>query len=64
MPKMQLTAEPGRGVMFRTREKKNDRSPDLEGVCNLDGRMVRIVAWERTSGKGTPFWGLSVKWEE
>ncbi len=64
MAKMQLTAEPGRGVMFHVREKRNDRAPDLEGVCNLDGKLVRIAAWERTSKTGTAFLSLSVKWEE
>ena len=42
-----LSNEPGRGVLFRVRDKQNPKGPDLKGGLNLDGveyELARVGA--------------------
>jgi uncharacterized protein (DUF736 family) len=50
-----------RGVLFKELNKRNDRGPDFKGTLNVNGDDFEIVAWVKTSKKGTEFLSLSVK---
>ena len=40
------------GVLFRDKERKNDRAPEFTGPATIDGREYRIAAWVKDGGKG------------
>lgn len=50
-----------RGVLFKSREKRNERSADYSGSLNVDGVEYFLDAWIKKSGKGETFMSLSVK---
>jgi len=49
------------GALFPNR-KQHERQPDWRGNAMINGRMVDIAAWVKTSSKGTEF--LSLKFSE
>lgn len=52
-----------RGVLFPSRDKKTERSPDFTGRATIDGVEYRLAAWKRASrATGKPF--LSISFEE
>ena len=55
-----LSNAPGRGVMFRVRDKQNPKGPDFKGGLNVDGREFELAMWEWTSKGGTPYLSLSI----
>jgi hypothetical protein len=56
-----LSNAPGRGVMFRVRDKQNPKGPDFKGGLNVDGREFELAMWESISKGGTPYLSLSIK---
>lgn len=42
-----------RGVLFKQREKKSDRSPDYTGECQIEGVKFRISGWAKQGRSGT-----------
>jgi hypothetical protein len=55
-----LSNEPGRGVLFRVRDKQNPKGPDLKGGLNLDGVEYQLAVWERESKRGVPYFSISI----
>ena len=50
----------GEGVLFTEENKKSDRSPDMTGSIEIEGKPYRIVAWSRVGSRsGKEF--LSIK---
>tara|TARA_B100001939_G_C16645420_1_gene489460 strand:- start:78 stop:353 length:276 start_codon:yes stop_codon:yes gene_type:complete len=50
----------GEGVLFTEDNKKSDRSPDMTGSIEIEGKAYRIVAWNRVGTRsGKEF--LSIK---
>lgn len=47
------------GAIFIAREKKSDRHPDMTGECMVNGKMMRVAAWNKTSKGGTQYLSLS-----
>jgi uncharacterized protein (DUF736 family) len=50
-----LTVDPGKVVLFKERNKSNEKAPDLRGACNIDGVQYEIGIWERESARGVPY---------
>jgi hypothetical protein len=48
-----------RGVLFKQREKKSDRSPDYTGEVQIDGVKYRLSGWAKQGRSGT-FLSLAV----
>ena len=60
------TPKPGEGVLFPTKEKRSEKSPDMGGhvFAHKDlkkGDRIAISAWNKTSQKGESFISLSAK---
>lgn len=49
-----------KGVLFKETDKKSEKSPDWTGKLNIDGKDLRIVAWQRESKNGQGFYSLAV----
>lgn len=49
-----------RGVLFKAKEKKNEKSPDYSGTINVDGKELRLSGWIKESKAGTKFFSLAV----
>lgn len=49
-----------RGVLFKAKEKKSDKSPDYTGNINVDGVELKLSGWLKTSKAGEKFFSLSV----
>ncbi len=50
-----LTVDVGRIVLFKERNKSNEKAPDLRGACNIDGVQYEVSIWERESKRGVPY---------
>jgi hypothetical protein len=53
----QHNSQPGKGVLFTQKDKKNDRAPDLRGQMMLledakAGDIIKISAWKRVTAMG------------
>lgn len=59
----QYEDKPGDGVLFKNKDKKNDKHPDYKGTwTNADGEKCGIAAWLRESQKtGTKFMSLKIE---
>ena len=55
-----LSNNPGHGVLFRVRDKQNEKGPDLKGGLNLDGVEYELAVWERESKRGQPYFSISI----
>ena len=43
-------------LIFKSQEKKNEKSPDFDLRANIDGKFVSIGGgWNRKTKQGTPF---------
>jgi len=49
-----------KGVLFKNREKRTEKSPDYSGSLNVDGTEFFLDAWIR-EGKNGKFMSVSVK---
>jgi len=62
---MAYEAKPGTGTLFRNREKKSDRHPNLKGdaLVEIDGQLyqLELAAWTKQSERAGKFLSLSVK---
>jgi hypothetical protein len=55
-----ISNQPGRGVLFRVRDKQNPKGPDLKGGLNLGGVEYELAVWERESKRGQPYLSLTI----
>jgi hypothetical protein len=62
---MAWTTKPGTGALFRNREKKNDRQPNLKGeaVVEIAGQLhtLELAAWSKESERAGKWLALTVK---
>ena len=58
--KSPITNKPGRGVLFKVRDKKNENAPDWKGGLNVNGVEYELAAWECISGRGLPYLSVSI----
>jgi uncharacterized protein (DUF736 family) len=56
-----LNVDSGRIVLFRDRNKSNEKAPDLRGACNIDGRQYEVALWQRESKTGVKYLSGEVK---
>lgn len=58
--------KPGFGAMFRTKEKKSDKSPDSEGnlCCPLCEGQLRLAGWLREGKSGQKYNSLKAEPKE
>ncbi len=56
-----LTVDVGRIVLFKERNKSNEKAPDLKGACNIDGVQYEIALWQRESKTGVKYLSGEVK---
>ena len=49
-----------RGVLFREREKRNDKAPDYKGKLNVEGKDYELAGWIRESKAGNKFLSVSI----
>ena len=64
---MAYEAKPGRGVIFRERDKKNPNGPDFRSprdcTVMVDGveRQVSFALWEKHSDKAGAFFSFTIE---
>ena len=46
------TRKEGSGVIYPQREKRNPKGPDWKGELLIDGKLIKISGWFRTSQYG------------
>jgi hypothetical protein len=56
-----LNVDPGKLLLFRVTEKRNDREPDFRGVANVGGITYEIGIWENESKRGVPYWAGTIR---
>lgn len=49
-----------RGVLFKEKDKKNEKGPDWTGKLNVNGKDYRVAAWQKESKDGQGFYSLAV----
>jgi hypothetical protein len=50
-----------RGVLFKNKDKTDDKHADYQGNANVNGEEFWLNAWIKTSKKGTKYMSLSLK---
>ncbi len=51
--------KPNTGTLF-INSKTNENQPDLKGEINIDGKVIRIAAWKKTTKSGLDMYSLKV----
>jgi uncharacterized protein (DUF736 family) len=49
-----------RGVLFKEKDKKNEKAPDYKGSINVGGKEYKLAGWIRESKSGNKFLSLSI----
>lgn len=53
--------KPGDGVLFKNKDKKEDKHPDYTGSwTNPEGEKCNVAAWIRKTKNGVPFMSLKI----
>ena len=47
------------GALFKNKDKKTDRHPDYTGQCVVNGELLRLSAWIKTSKAGNTYMSLA-----
>ena len=47
------------GALFVNDNKEKESQPDYSGPCMVNGKKMRIAAWQNTSDGGKTYLGLS-----
>jgi len=53
----------GSGSLFVNDYKEKPSQPDYKGEALLDGKVIKIVAWEKSTVGGKAFFGLSLEYK-
>jgi hypothetical protein len=51
----------GSGALFTNTRKQNDKHPDMQGDCLINGVLCELAGWWKQSAKGTEFLSISIK---
>ena len=58
---MNYEQKPGAGALFKNKNKKSEKHPDMTGNIILpDGTQMQIAAWKKVSKNGLEFLSLSL----
>lgn len=49
---MTKAPEEGKGVLFSSDKRGNERAPDFKGQVMVDGKIIKLSAWKRMSAYG------------
>lgn len=49
-----------RGVLFKSKEKKQEKSPDYSGKINVKGETFYLSGWKNTSKTGEQYLSLMI----
>lgn len=60
VPPEKFELRPGSGQLWENDRRQSDSAPDFTGKLNIDGKLLRIVGWRRTSGAGKAWLSLRV----
>ncbi len=52
---MPLDVKEKEGVVFPTKEKKTENSPDFSGNLKVEGVVYSVACWQNTSKAGKPY---------
>lgn len=52
--------ETNRGTLFPESNRKSDKSPNMTGKVNVNGKDYRIAAWTRQGKSGGKFLSLAI----
>ena len=47
------------GSLFRSKEKRSDKSPDYTGSCVIHGKKFNVSGWIKQSGSGVKYMSLA-----
>jgi uncharacterized protein (DUF736 family) len=53
--------KPNSGSAFANKKKTTDNHPDFTGTAMIDGKMMDISIWMKTSAQGTEYFSLSFR---
>jgi uncharacterized protein (DUF736 family) len=53
-----------RGVLFKAREKRSEKSPDYKGSAEINGIEYWVSGWKEESRSGEPYLSLSFQEKE
>ena len=52
------------GTLFQNRYKRTDSQPDMKGEIRIDGKLLEIVAWEKSDRNGMPWYAHKISERE
>lgn len=58
---MAFELKEGSGTLFKNDRKDKPGHPDYRGEINVDGEIMELAAWIKTSAKGTKWMSISMK---
>lgn len=50
----------GAGVLFQNDDKKHPKAPDMSGQIMINGQVVKLAAWTRSTSSGKTLISLKV----
>ena len=50
----------GVGVLFQNENRKHQKAPDMTGQIMIEGKVIKLAAWTRTSSSGKTLISLKV----
>ena len=57
---MSFEMKEGQGSLFKAKEKKNEKSPDYTGKVMVNGKILQIAGWKKTTKDGEGWLSLSI----
>lgn len=58
---MAFELKDGQGSLFKNDRKEKPGQPDYRGELKVDGEIMELSAWLKTSAKGTKWMSISMK---
>lgn len=53
-----------RGALFKVKEKKSEKSPDVTGNLDVEGKKFRLAGWFKKAKSGLIYTSLSIQPDE
>jgi hypothetical protein len=50
-----ITNKPGHWILFRVRDKQNEKHPDWRGGANVNGVEYELAGWEKAGERAGPY---------
>ena len=58
---MAYEQQEGWGTLFRNEKKTADKQPDYRGEAKVNGELVELAMWKKTTSKGGEMLSISIK---